>query len=129
MALDDRAGLAALVLRLSSLLQNFGRSASAMKTLPVFVRVLPNLFSDFRVTVAGTLSHRKLWNLAEVLTAGIATVLVFDHLEISAADQATAVEPGVNWFLVLGEWVCSLGARLSSSPRTYSECHNSSGKL
>jgi hypothetical protein len=73
--------------------------------------VLPNLLCDLGVAVTWALVQRELGHFTEVLTAGIAAVLVFDHLDISAAHQATAVDAGVNGLLVLREFTSLLVGR------------------
>jgi hypothetical protein len=67
--------------------------ATALRALPILVRMLPDLIGNRGVESARSLSHRELGHLAEILAAAIASVLVYVHPNVPSTESAQSVEP------------------------------------
>jgi hypothetical protein len=66
--------------------------------LPPLVRVPPNFFRHTGRAPSGSLTHCILRHFANVFPATVGTVFVEGNLEILAANQASAIEYGANFF-------------------------------
>ena len=67
--------------------------ATALRALPVLVRMFPDLIGNRGVESARSLWHRELGHLAEILAAAIASVLVYVHRNVPSTESAQSVEP------------------------------------